>query len=144
VFPSRFATLGTAERYAGRPEDLANLVYEGVNGNGPLGSGDGWRFRGRGFIQLTGRANYARAAQRLALPLVDEPDRAAQPSVAALVAADFWARLDLNRQADRGAAGSEDIRRAVNGRRMLGLADCRERFDRSVAALSLFPERLEP
>jgi putative chitinase len=144
VFPTRFATLGTAERYAGRPEDLANLVYEGVNGNGPVSSGDGWRFRGRGFIQLTGRANYARAAQRLALPLVEEPDRAALPSVAALVAGDFWARLDLNRQADRGAAGSEDIRRAVNGRRMVGLADCRDRFDRATAALSLFPERLEP
>jgi putative chitinase len=109
-----------------------------------VSSGDGWRFRGRGFIQLTGRANYARAAQRLALPLVEEPDRAALPSVAALVAGDFWARLDLNRQADRGAAGSEDIRRAVNGRRMVGLADCRDRFDRATAALSLFPERLEP
>ena len=143
VFPARFASIGIAEPYAGRPEALANVIYAGVNGNGPVASGDGWRFRGRGFIQLTGRDNYALAARRLGLPLLEDPDQASRPSVAALVAADFWARRELNREADRGAAGMEAVRRAVNGRRMLGLDDCRARFDRAVLALNTFPDQLE-
>lgn len=58
VWPSRFPTLESAKPYARNPQKLANKVYAGRIGNGPESSGDGWRYRGRGLVQITGRANY--------------------------------------------------------------------------------------
>ena len=58
TFPRHFRTRAEAEAYARKPEKIANRVYANRMGNGPEASGDGWKFRGRGFIQLTGRSNY--------------------------------------------------------------------------------------
>jgi putative chitinase len=143
VFPARFGTNATAEPYARNPEALANLVYSNVNGNGPIASGDGWRYRGRGLIQLTGRANYREAGRGIDQPLESEPDRAAERWTASLIAGWFWFDKALNRIADRGADGLEDVTRRINGRRMLGLADRRRRYEAARAALTPFPELLE-
>jgi putative chitinase len=59
IFPKYFPTIEVANKYARQPEKIANKVYGGRMGNGDEGSGDGYKFRGRGFIQLTGKDNYA-------------------------------------------------------------------------------------
>ena len=63
-----------AEAYVNSPEALANKVYANRNGNGDTASGDGWRYRGRGLIQLTGKANYAAFAKDLNVDVVKDPD----------------------------------------------------------------------
>ncbi|MET0969134.1 MAG: glycoside hydrolase family 19 protein [Tardiphaga sp.] len=73
VWPSRFPTMASAQPYAGRPQALANKVYNGRMGN-RTGSDDGWTFRGRGAAQTTGREGYARLAKATGLDLVAQPD----------------------------------------------------------------------
>ena len=77
VFP-RYFTPAQAQRYARQPQAIANRVYGGRLGNGDEASGDGWRFRGRGLIQLTGRDNYPALADWLADDVVAAPDRVAK------------------------------------------------------------------
>ncbi|MCU0728992.1 MAG: hypothetical protein MUF41_02655, partial [Sphingopyxis sp.] len=81
TWPSRFPTRAAAEEYAMQPEKLANAVYANRLGNGPPESGDGWRYRGRGLIQLTGRDNYVARARETGLPLVTNPAMAADPAI---------------------------------------------------------------
>lgn len=117
VFPSRVRTLEKAASLARNPKALANCVYAGRLGNGDEFSGDGWRFRGRGLIQLTGRANYAAASQHLAVDYLVNPDAVALPADACLTAAWFWHSRGCNALADAGRW--DDITRAVNGPGML-------------------------
>lgn len=65
VFTSKIPTVDTAKRFIGKPVELANYAYAGRNGNGDVNSGDGWRYRGRGFIQITGRELYAKAGRAI-------------------------------------------------------------------------------
>lgn len=102
VFPRHFPTVESAVPYARNPEKFANKVYGDRLGNGPPESGDGWRFRGRGLIQITGRDNYARIGSAIGLDLVAAPDLAASPAHVVDVACGFWEANDLNRFADRG------------------------------------------
>lgn len=90
TFPSAFPTARIASQYANRPRAIANRAYANRNGNGDEASGDGWRYRGRGYIQLTGRENYRRAGQALGLPLEKQPDIASQPEIAAQIAVWYW------------------------------------------------------
>ena len=117
VFPSRVPSLADAARLVRNPKALANRVYHSRLGNGPEGSGDGYAFRGRGIVQLTGRANYADAAEALARPYVEQPELVAQPSDACLTAAWFWHSRKLSILAD--SAQWDAITRAVNGPAML-------------------------
>jgi putative chitinase len=139
VWPRRFPTLGVAQEYANAPERLANFVYANRLGNGDVASGDGWRYRGRGIFQITGRGNYRRIGEALGLPLEDEPARVEQPEVAALTAAQFWQSRGLNeladdRSDDNDGADFETICVLVNGGRE-GLASRRAYWD---AARALF------
>lgn len=115
------------------PEALANAAYAGVNGNGDEASGDGWAFRGRGLIQLTGRANYADAAEALDYPYHQFPELAADPGHACLTAAWFWHSNKLNVLADSWQIDA--ITRAVNGPARMH-ADLRLQF--SEEAVSAF------
>ncbi|MDI6529487.1 glycoside hydrolase family 19 protein [Pseudomonas otitidis] len=105
-----------------RPEAIANVVYANRMGNGPEASGDGWRYRGRGLLQITGRAQYQRCGAALGLPLVEQPDLLAHPEPAVLSAAWFWQVNGLNELADAG--DFEAITRRINGG-LNGLAERR-------------------
>lgn len=97
-------------------EMIANLIYGGKFGREQLGNtepGDGWRFRGRGLKQLTGRANYAACSLALNEVFVDQPDRVLMPVNAALSAGWFWHTKGLNAIADRGDV--DLMTRTVNG-----------------------------
>lgn len=125
VFGKYFKTDAEAEKYARKPEEIANVVYANRLGNGDTKSGDGWRYRGRGLIQITGKSNYNEASQKMyALPLgvdfVDEPELLATPEYAAQSAAWWWENAGLNAIAD-GLGGANDtevfkqITKRVNG-----------------------------
>lgn len=112
TWPTRFP-LALAARYAHNPARIAARAYAGRMGNGDETGGDGWRYRGRGFLQITGRANYAQASTQTGFDLVGEPDRLLQPPVGVVAAGAFWNAHALNRMADRGDV--EGLTRAVNG-----------------------------
>lgn len=102
VWPSRFRTIAAATPFARNPERLANNVYASRMGNGDANSGDGWRYRGRGYAQITGRDGYASLAPIAGLDLVARPEFAASPTHALQVACAFWAWKKLSALADRG------------------------------------------
>lgn len=75
VFPKYFKTRADAEKVARRPQEIANIVYANRMGNGDSKSGDGWKYRGRGLIQLTGRQNYVKFTNYIKKPeLLEKPD----------------------------------------------------------------------
>lgn len=96
VWPKRFPTLRDAEPYARRPEMLANRVYSDRMGNGDNQSGDGWNFKGRGPIMITGRDNYTRCGKHCGVDLLSQPELLLMPEVGIQSALWFWLvkRLD--------------------------------------------------
>lgn len=108
----------TAKEYARQPQKIANRVYANRMGNGSESSGDGWKFRGRGFIQLTGKNNY------IACGYAHEPDKLLNEADAMIVALWFWNQNNLNKFADSGDV--KGCTRIINGG-LNGLAD-RERL----------------
>lgn len=108
--------------YDHRPQKLANVVYANRMGNGPPESGDGWKFRGRGFIQLTGAEGYARYFERIGRPQAD-PDLVGTPHYAADSAAWYWRENNLDRFVRDG--DFDGLTRAING----GLHGARERAE---------------
>lgn len=101
LWPKRFPTLEVANSYAGNPKKIANNVYGGRMGNRDEASGDGYRFRGRGCIQLTGYSNYFHAGKALGVDLVKQPDLVATPKYAALTAGWFWSTHGCNELSER-------------------------------------------
>lgn len=112
TWPTRF-TPQTAAQYAHQPEMIANAVYANRLGNGDAASGDGWRFRGHGLIQVTGRANFIAFAAWCKRTIDDAAAWALQPDGAAMTAAWFWQTNKLNLDAD--VADIDAITLAVNG-----------------------------
>jgi putative chitinase len=103
-----------ANRLARNPQAIANNVYANRMGNGTEASGDGWRFRGRGYIQLTGKNNYLRFSKDTRLPeIMSNPDLLLQETNAMISALWFWKTNNLNRFSD-----TDDVRgltKAING-----------------------------
>lgn len=106
--------------------------YDGRVDLGNIRPGDGSRFRGRGFIQITGRTNYEKAGAALGLDLLNHPELAETPEVAARIAAWFWQSRDLNTYADRGDFIT--ITRRINGG-LNGLADREAYYERAKSVL---------
>lgn len=105
IFPKYFPTDELAQEYANKPnkqEAIANRVYANRMGNGPESSGDGWRFCGRGLIQLTGRDNYSWFAASLGIPVEEASEYLQTFEGAAQSACWFWETNGLNRWADAG------------------------------------------
>jgi len=132
--PDRPAGRENALAYEHRRESIANVVYADRMGNGATTSGDGYRFRGRGFIQLTGRANYTALNQDVpTISCVTNPDALLTPEYAALSAAWFWSRYGCNVPADANSV--EGVTRRINGG-TIGLAERMAATRRAVAALT--------
>lgn len=129
VWPGRFPALSLAAPFARNPQALANKVYAGRMGNDQ--PGDGWKYRGRGFIQITGKDGYRRASEWTGLDLVKDPDMAAMPLHACRIAADYWRALGLNAFADAGDI--KGITTRINGG-LTGL-DERSRLQRFAATI---------
>ena len=99
-----------ALQVARQPQAIANAAYGDRMGN--TLPGDGWRYRGRGLIQLTGKDNYRLCGQAIGLPLIDEPDLLLEPGPAAMAAAWYWDTNKLNALADTG--NNTDIGSIIN------------------------------
>ncbi len=117
---------------ARHPQAIANNTYASRNGNGDEASGDGWRYRGRGLLQVTGRLNYRAAGAGLGQPLEAEPELLEQPEWAALSAAWWWSTHGLNELADRGEFAA--ITRRINGG-LNGQSERLELWERAKAVL---------
>jgi putative chitinase len=102
IFPKYFPTDELAAQYAGKPEKIANKVYGGRMGNGPEASGDGFRYCGRGLIQLTGKDNYTRYAQSLEISVEEAGEHLTTFEGCVQSAAWFWESNNLNQWADKG------------------------------------------
>lgn len=130
LWPRRFPTRDVADQYARNPKKIANLVYANRMGNRDEASGDGYRFRGRGCIQLTGSANYFHAGQSLGVDLIMDPDQVATPTYAALTAGWFWQTHECNLIANAGDIKA--LTKKING----GYIGLEDRMQRYAAALS--------
>ena len=95
-WPKRFPTMEIANQYSMNPKKIANMVYASRMGNRDEASGDGYRFRGRGCVQLTGHDGYYHAGQALGVDFVMNPELVATPEYAALTAGWFWDTHKLN------------------------------------------------
>jgi putative chitinase len=125
VYPSYFdpahGGLFNAASFVRDEVKLFNLVYSNRLGNGPTESGDGYNFRGAGFVQLTGRSNFNRTGLLIGQPLEPRPELMQEIGVSCLAAAAYWARLSSADQLAR-AGNIAGTRYAVNGPRGLNLA----------------------
>lgn len=133
IWPRRFPTLEIANQYAKNPKKIANKVYADRMGNRDEASGDGYRFRGRGCIQLTGSANYFHAGKALGVDFIMEPDLVATPQYAALTAGFFWNTQKLNAIAESG--NNLALTKKINGG-TIGLNDRILHTNQALALLS--------
>lgn len=148
-WPNRFAVLGpdkkpkkddkgkniptaVANSIAGKPELIANLVYSNRMANGTAESGDGWKYRGRGLKQLTGKDNYARCGQSLNIDLLGNPDLLLEPIYAARSAGWFWKSNNLASFADRGDL--EGMTKKINGG-LIGYAERKAKYDKIMSVI---------
>lgn len=148
-WPNRFAELGpdkkpkkgekgaliptkVAHSIAGKPELIANMVYSSRMGNGAPQTGEGWKYRGRGLKQLTGKDNYKRCGEALGLDLVANPDLLLEPVPAARSAGWFWKTNNLSKFADEGDI--KGMTKKINGG-FIGLEKRQELYNKIMAAM---------
>jgi putative chitinase len=136
TFKKYFPTLESAQPYERKPEKIANKVYGGRMGNGPESSGEGAKFCGRGYIQLTGKENYTAFGKSINEDILSNPEKVAS-SYALLSAAWFFNKNGLHKMADGGASDDvvTKITKRVNGG-TIGLPDRIKHFKEYYALLS--------
>jgi len=132
TFPTHFSNIETAQAVARKPQQIANIVYANRMGNGNVASGDGWKYRGRGFIQITGLSiysDYGQATGRRDL-ILEKPDLLLQPNDAVNSACWFW----WSRGVSKYAGNIQEVTRIVNG----GLNGIQQREKYYAKALEVF------
>jgi putative chitinase len=136
IFKKYFPTEVLAKQYERKPEKIANKVYGGRMGNGPEASGDGAKFCGRGYIQLTGKDNYTAFGKSINEDIASNPTVVAD-KYALLSAAWFFNKNGLHKLADGGATDAvvTQITKRVNGG-TIGLADRIKHFKEYHALLA--------
>jgi putative chitinase len=126
TFGKYFPNDDIANQYAKKPEKIANRVYANRMKNGDESSGDGYKFRGRGLIQLTGRDNYTKFANDLGMSLEDTVAYLETPNGAVASAGWFWENNKLNQYCDSGDFVT--LTKRINGG-TIGLADRKHHFE---------------
>lgn len=133
TWPKRFTTPDLANKYARQPEMIANYVYANRLGNGDESSGDGWKYRGRGLIQLTGKANYQDFANTVGMSLEDVIPYLETTKGAVEAACYFWNKNNLNSYADSGDI--KGMTKVINGG-YNGLDDRTIKYNHALSVLS--------
>jgi putative chitinase len=133
VFPKRFPTVAAAQPYNRNPEKIANKIYADRMGNGPEASGEGYKFRGRGAIQLTGKENYSKFAASLGMDLTAAVAYCETLEGAIESACWFWSTNKLNALAD--ATDIVALTKRINGG-TIGLEDRKHHFENNLVTLS--------
>ncbi|UAA37909.1 glycoside hydrolase family 19 protein [Paraneptunicella aestuarii] len=135
VFGKYFTTDEMAQEYHRQPERIANVVYANRMGNGDSESGEGWKYRGRGLIQLTGKDNYHSCSQKIGLDLIANPDLVSDdPKVSVSVACWYWNSRNLNEVADNDDVLT--VTKKINGGTH-GLDDRKDYLDRCKHVLNI-------
>jgi len=132
VWPKRFPDQAMADRYARKPEMIANYVYASRMGNGDASTGDGFRYRGRGLIQLTGQDNYKAFSNYANIDIKDAPAYIETPRGAIHSACWFWDTNKLNAFADAG--NFLGMTKRINGG-TVGLEDRIKKYDKATKIL---------
>ena len=132
VFPKYFHDMDTARAYAKKPEKIANKIYANRMGNGDEASGDGFRYRGRGLIQLTGKDNYTWFAASLEISPEEAAEYMQTFEGAAQSACWFWETNSLNREADAGDILK--MTKKINGG-TIGLEDRKKHYEHALHIL---------
>ena len=125
---------GRTAEHPANPEMIANCIYGGDFGRkmGNTDKGDGWKYRGRGLIQLTGKDNYGNCGSGLGVDLIGDPDRLLDPTYAALSAGWFWNKKGLNSLVDAGDI--ETMTKRINGG-LIGLEDRKAKIEKAEQVL---------
>lgn len=132
VWPRHFPTMEIATAYAGKQEKIANRAYGNRMGNGPEESGDGWKYAGKGLIQLTGKDNYTRYAQSLEITVEEASEHLTTFEGCVQSAAWFWEANNLNQWADKGDILT--LTKRINGG-TIGLEDRIKHYNHAVHVL---------
>ena len=133
IFKKYFPNNAKAEAYQRKPEKIANIVYANRMGNGPEASGEGYKYRGRGYIQLTGKQNYTAFGKAIGVDIATNPDLVAT-KYPLLSAAWFFTRC-LPKCTDASDAAVTAVTKCVNGG-TIGLEDRKKHFKEYFALLS--------
>ena len=134
IFPKYFPTDDLAKQYAHKQDAIANRAYANRMGNGPEESGDGFRYCGRGLIQLTGKSNYQAFADSLEMNVEDVPEYLATFEGAAQSACWFWESNNLNKWADKGDI--LNLTKKINGG-TIGLEDRKKHYEHALHVLGV-------
>ena len=134
IFPKYFKDKATADLYARKPEKIANRVYASRMGNGDEASGEGFKFRGRGYIQLTGKQNYTAFGKAIGVDIAANPDLVAT-KYPLLSAAWFFSKNCLGKCKDASDASVLAVTKCVNGG-TIGLPDRQKHFKEYHALLA--------
>lgn len=134
VWPRHFPNLDIASQYERNPQKIANRAYANRMGNGPEESGDGWRYCGRGLIQLTGKSNYELFAESIETPVEQIPEYLETFEGAVQSACWFWETNNLNSLADR--RDIVGLTKKINGG-TIGLEDRKKHYEHALHVLGV-------